>query len=95
MSPFRVRPNAHQRRYSLLTPTCDTRTENATRYCHSNGTWANYTNYDQCHHIADYNGGTVHEFKPSIELSTYIYGAGYVMSLTSLLMAIVVFLYFK
>uniref|UniRef100_A0A1A9X4R6 G-protein coupled receptors family 2 profile 1 domain-containing protein n=1 Tax=Glossina brevipalpis TaxID=37001 RepID=A0A1A9X4R6_9MUSC len=26
--------------------------QNATRYCHLNGTWDNYTNYDKCHNVA-------------------------------------------
>ncbi|KAM7343728.1 diuretic hormone 44 receptor 1 [Cochliomyia hominivorax] len=67
--------------------------QNATRYCHANGTWEKYTNYDACMHLAE--PVTVSEFEPIIELPTIIYYIGYTISLVSLTLAIVVFAYFK
>lgn len=66
-------------------------TDNATRYCHLNGMWDNYTNYDNCHHIADSND----DFDPTVELPTYIYCLGYLLSLISLALAVFVFIRFK
>lgn len=66
-------------------------TDNATRYCHLNGMWDNYTNYDNCHHIADSNA----DFDPTVELPTYIYCLGYLLSLISLALAVFVFIRFK
>lgn len=67
--------------------------ENATRFCHSNGNWDNYTNYDLCQHVLD--GSAVPEFEPGIELPTIIYYSGYTISLISLSLAVAVFMYFK
>lgn len=67
--------------------------ENATRFCHDNGTWDNYTDYDKCLHITATE--SFHEFTPNIELPTYIYVFGYIFSLISLSLALVVFVYFK
>lgn len=71
------------------------RLENATRYCHSNSTWDNYTNYDQCQHIVTDLSKGVNDFEPNIELPTFIYGSGYILSLTALCLALGVFIYFK
>lgn len=69
-------------------------TENATRLCHSNGVWDNYTNYDRCSHLpADVT--RVGEFEPSVELPTIIYYTGYTISLISLSLAVAVFVHFK
>ncbi|KAJ6641176.1 Diuretic hormone receptor, partial [Pseudolycoriella hygida] len=66
--------------------------ENATRYCTINSTWDN-SNYDKCLHIA--NDTELHDFVPSIELPTIIYGFGYILSLSSLTLALIVFLHLK
>ncbi|KNC24563.1 hypothetical protein FF38_09717 [Lucilia cuprina] len=62
--------------------------QNATRYCHANGTWEKYTNYDACMHLTE--PATVSEFEPIIELPTIIYYIGYTISLVSLTLAIVI-----
>lgn len=67
--------------------------ENASRYCHYNGSWDNYTNYDQCQHLS--NSSSVQEFEFDVELPTFIYGAGYILSLVALSLALIVFVYFK
>ncbi|XP_017474728.1 PREDICTED: diuretic hormone receptor [Rhagoletis zephyria] len=67
--------------------------QNATRYCHANGTWEKYTNYDLCMHLPA--PSTVPEFEPIVELPTIIYYIGYTISLVSLTLAIIVFVYFK
>ncbi|XP_055918195.1 diuretic hormone receptor isoform X1 [Eupeodes corollae] len=67
-------------------------TQNATRLCFSNGTWANYTNYDKCHHAPP---SPIPDFSPSIELPSLIYCSGYFLSLLALTLALIVFLYFK
>ena len=68
-------------------------TENATRQCHSNGVWDNYTNYDRCLHLPPET--PVDGFEPSVELPTIIYYTGYTISLVSLTLAVAVFLRFK
>ncbi|XP_055701842.1 diuretic hormone receptor-like [Phlebotomus papatasi] len=67
----------------------DTR-QNATRYCQLNGEWDNYTNYNQCHHVA-----VEDEFELSVELPTIIYYVGYTISLISLLLAVLIFVHFR
>ncbi|KAL9913867.1 diuretic hormone receptor isoform X1 [Glossina fuscipes] len=67
--------------------------QNATRYCHSNGTWDIYTNYDKCHNVMQLP--EVPDFAPGIELPTYIYCCGYSLSLLFLTLALIVFLSFK
>lgn len=64
--------------------------ENATRYCQLNGEWDNYTNYNQCHHVA-----VEDEFELSVELPTIIYYVGYTISLISLLLAVLIFVHFR
>ena len=66
-------------------------TENATRYCHLDGRWDNYSNYDMCQHVAE---GVGH-FDATVELPTYIYCLGYLVSLVSLGLAVFVFIRFK
>ncbi|XP_055309705.1 diuretic hormone receptor-like isoform X2 [Sitodiplosis mosellana] len=68
-------------------------TKNASRRCHADGRWDNYTSYDAC---LDVPGATaVSEFEPGIELPTIVYYTGYTISLVSLTLAVAVFLYFK
>ena len=70
-------------------------TENATRFCHSDSKWDNYTSYEQCRHLTDGSGHSVSEFAPGVELPTIIYYTGYTISLISLTMAVAVFIHFK
>uniref|UniRef100_A0A182XCS4 G-protein coupled receptors family 2 profile 1 domain-containing protein n=1 Tax=Anopheles quadriannulatus TaxID=34691 RepID=A0A182XCS4_ANOQN len=63
-------------------------TQNATRYCHPNGRWDNYSHYAACHHV--------NEPPPDIvEISSIIYYTGYILSLVALSLAVIVFVYFK
>lgn len=68
-------------------------TQNATRFCYPNGTWEKKTNYDLCLHLPA--PSSVPEFDPIIELPTIIYYVGYTISLVSLTLAVIVFIYFK
>lgn len=67
--------------------------ENATRFCHYNGSWEQYTNYDACAHLPAPE--TVPEFETIVELPTIIYYIGYAVSLVSLTLALIVFAYYK
>ncbi|EDW02682.1 diuretic hormone receptor [Drosophila grimshawi] len=67
--------------------------KNATRFCHLNGTWAQYTNYDACAHLPAPE--MVPEFETIVELPTIIYYIGYALSLVSLTLALIVFAYYK
>lgn len=67
-------------------------TENASRWCHLNNTWDNYTDYTSCN---DLNHQPGQEFEPGIEVTTMIYFAGYTMSLVALSIAVWIFSYFK
>nr|XP_016927882.1 diuretic hormone receptor [Drosophila suzukii]XP_036669507.1 diuretic hormone receptor [Drosophila suzukii] len=67
--------------------------KNATRFCHANGTWEKYTNYDACAHLPAPE--SVPEFEVIVELPTIIYYIGYTLSLVSLSLALIVFAYFK
>ncbi|XP_055628371.1 diuretic hormone receptor-like isoform X2 [Toxorhynchites rutilus septentrionalis] len=63
-------------------------TQNATRYCHPNGKWDNYSHYAACHHMT--------EPPPNIvEITSIIYYTGYIISLIALSLAVIVFVYFK
>ncbi|TDG44950.1 hypothetical protein AWZ03_008631 [Drosophila navojoa] len=68
--------------------------ENATRYCHANGTWNHYSNYSRCHQqsgsVAD-----VPEFSASVDLPAIIYAGGYFISFATLVVALIIFLSFK
>lgn len=68
-------------------------THNATRFCHANSTWDNYSSYDQCHHVI--KPSNLPDFSPSVELPTLIYCSGYFLSLIGLTLALLVFVYFK
>ncbi|KAH8410947.1 hypothetical protein KR222_000820, partial [Zaprionus bogoriensis] len=67
--------------------------KNATRFCHYNGSWEQYTNYDACAHLPAPE--TVPEFETIVELPTIIYYIGYALSLVSLTLALIVFAYYK
>lgn len=66
--------------------------ENASRFCHANGTWDKYANYDQCDQI-DLTYGI--ETLPHLEYITHIWTAGYTLSLVSLILGIAIFIHFK
>ncbi|XP_055700726.1 diuretic hormone receptor-like [Phlebotomus papatasi] len=68
-------------------------TQNATRYCHLSGQWDNYTNYEDCAHIV--RDTVVSEFEPHVDLPTYIYCIGYILSLSTLFLATLIFFTFK
>jgi corticotropin releasing hormone receptor 1 len=65
-------------------------TENASRFCHSNGTWDNYTNYKACIDVPIEG-----QAETGVEMATTLYFIGYSMSLIALSIAIWIFLYFK
>lgn len=68
--------------------------ENASRFCHANGTWDRYANYDQCKHvIRDVTDDM--DLIPHVELATNIYSAGYTISLVALSLGLAVFIHFK
>lgn len=64
--------------------------ENATRYCYPNGTWSNYSSYDNCKHLTSHM--PIAEF---FELPPWIYCGGYILSLLALSVAIIIFVYFR
>ncbi|XP_069700681.1 diuretic hormone receptor [Periplaneta americana] len=63
---------------------------NATRLCHSNGTWDNYTDYTSCVNVQ-----MGEPAETGVELATTLYFIGYSMSLIALSIAVWIFLYFK
>ncbi|XP_023706717.1 diuretic hormone receptor isoform X4 [Cryptotermes secundus] len=65
-------------------------TQNASRFCHSNGTWDNYTNYKACVDMP-LEGQT----ETGVETATTLYFIGYTMSLVALSIAVGIFLYYK
>ncbi|XP_046390384.1 diuretic hormone receptor-like [Ischnura elegans] len=69
--------------------------QNATRYCHSNGTWAAYTDYNGCSEVVQHSEGVQTPQTFGVELATTIYFVGYALSLVALAVAIFIFLYFK
>ncbi|XP_050326737.1 diuretic hormone receptor isoform X1 [Bactrocera neohumeralis] len=68
--------------------------ENVTRKCLADGTWDNYTEYMRCQ-PATILPPQLADLSPTIELSSYIYFIGYFISLTSLILALIVFYFFK
>ncbi|XP_024084858.1 diuretic hormone receptor-like isoform X2 [Cimex lectularius] len=65
--------------------------QNATRWCHPNGTWANYSNYTKCSDL----GKPAIEFEDGVEVTTMIYSIGYGLSLVALCLAVYIFIYYK
>jgi corticotropin releasing hormone receptor 1 len=65
-------------------------TENASRFCHANGSWDNYTNYKACIDVP-----LEGQAETGVETATTLYFIGYSMSLVALSIAIGIFLYFK
>lgn len=68
------------------------KTENATRFCDINGIWDNYTNYESCDIV---NGTERTLIEPHVETTTFIYIAGYSLSLIALILAVIVFVRLK
>ncbi|XP_015518859.1 diuretic hormone receptor [Neodiprion pinetum] len=66
------------------------KTQNASRWCRSNGTWDKYSNYTACENTILTPPGT-----PGIEMMTMIYFIGYSFSLFTLIVAVSIFLYYK
>ncbi|CAB3374658.1 Hypothetical predicted protein [Cloeon dipterum] len=64
--------------------------QNATKLCQVDGTWANYSNYTLCRDLS-----TPPPIEASVEVTTSIYYAGYTLSLAALGAAVAIFLYFK
>lgn len=67
--------------------------DNASRFCHLNATWDDYTNYDLCLHVPD--SSAVSNFEAVVELPAIVYYTGYSISLISLTLAVAVFVHFK
>ncbi|XP_055309678.1 diuretic hormone receptor-like isoform X2 [Sitodiplosis mosellana] len=68
--------------------------QNASRFCHANGTWDKYANYDQCKHVVKDLPNEIDIF-PQLELATHIYSIGYTLSLVALSLGLAVFIHFK
>ncbi|XP_064540701.1 diuretic hormone receptor isoform X1 [Drosophila montana] len=69
-------------------------TENATRFCHANGTWNHYSNYSSCHQQSG-SVPIVPDFSASVDLPAIIYAGGYFISFATLVVALIIFLSFK
>jgi corticotropin releasing hormone receptor 1 len=70
--------------------------DNATRVCQPNGTWANYSNYRSCVPLSSDFGGATPEYGVGIsEDTTTIYFTGYTVSIVALTLAIWIFIHFK
>lgn len=68
--------------------------ENASRFCHANGTWDKYTDYDQCKHVEKDLRNEI-DMLPQLELAAHIYSIGYTLSLIALSLGLAVFIHFK
>ncbi len=73
--------------------------DNASRYCSSNGEWVERTDYEKCQHISSTNK-TCDEFDFENSICTayvtsFIYYVGYTISLIALILAVIVFINFK
>ena len=76
--------------YGMLTTFyCMWFSENASRWCWSNGTWDNYSNYSMCRDVR------LPTIEPGIEITTTLYFIGYSLSLFTLIMAVCIFIYYK
>ncbi|ALC40695.1 Dh44-R2 [Drosophila busckii] len=69
-------------------------TENASRFCHANGSWDNYSNYTSCHQQTG-DVPMVPEFSASVDLPAIIYNCGYFISLATLILGLIIFISFK
>ncbi|XP_028982042.1 diuretic hormone receptor [Diachasma alloeum] len=63
--------------------------QNASRWCWPNGTWDRYTNYSQCQELK------MNIIESGVEITTTLYFVGYTLSLSTLIVAVAIFLHFK
>ncbi|XP_012268724.1 diuretic hormone receptor-like isoform X2 [Athalia rosae] len=63
--------------------------QNATRWCWSNGTWDKYSDYSACHDVS------LTAVESGVEITTMLYFVGYSFSLFTLIVAVSIFLYYK
>ncbi|XP_076330071.1 diuretic hormone receptor-like [Tachypleus tridentatus] len=68
-------------------------TQNATRLCYENGSWAEKSNYSQCKPVLSEN--EMLQVLWDVKEATTVYYVGYGVSLLALLLALGIFLYFK
>ncbi|XP_064455854.1 diuretic hormone receptor-like isoform X2 [Ornithodoros turicata] len=61
--------------------------QNASKFCMANGTWAEYSNYSSC--------SPVIEVESEVDIGTTLYYIGYSLSLIALTIALWIFLYYK
>ncbi|KAH0561888.1 diuretic hormone receptor-like isoform X1 [Cotesia glomerata] len=64
--------------------------QNASRWCWPNGTWDNRTDYSHCHELRSRQVA-----ESSVEITTTLYFVGYSLSLSTLVVAVAIFLYYK
>ncbi|XP_046678644.1 diuretic hormone receptor-like isoform X2 [Homalodisca vitripennis] len=69
-------------------------TKNATRLCHSNGTWDDYTDFSACAAFPAMESSLPKLLSP-VEITTILYITGYTLSLVALSAAVFIFIYFK
>jgi corticotropin releasing hormone receptor 1 len=65
--------------------------ENASRWCWGNGTWEGYSNYSQCKELRL----TPPDAESGVEITTQLYLVGYGLSLSTLIIAVVIYLYYR
>ncbi|XP_025160006.1 diuretic hormone receptor isoform X2 [Harpegnathos saltator] len=63
--------------------------ENASRWCWTNGTWDNYSNYSLCRNVR------LPVIENGVEIATMLYFIGYSLSLLTLVVAVCIFVYYK
>ncbi|XP_054286295.1 diuretic hormone receptor-like [Macrosteles quadrilineatus] len=68
--------------------------KNATRWCHSNGSWDEYSDFSSCSPVSGVES-TLPKLLSPVEITTILYITGYTVSLVALLLAVTVFVYFK
>ncbi|XP_011493880.1 PREDICTED: diuretic hormone receptor-like [Ceratosolen solmsi marchali] len=65
--------------------------QNASRWCRANGTWDSYSNYSQCKELRL----TPPDAENGVEITTQLYFVGYGLSLSTLIIAVVIYLYYR
>lgn len=68
--------------------------ENASRWCHSNGSWDGYTDFSECS-VTPGAESTLPKLLSPVEVTTFLYITGYTLSLLALSVAVFIFIYFK
>ncbi|XP_032691001.1 diuretic hormone receptor-like isoform X2 [Odontomachus brunneus] len=63
--------------------------QNASRWCWTNGTWDNYSNYSLCRDVR------LPAIEGGVEITTMLYFIGYSLSLLTLVVAVCIFIYYK